>query len=177
MMLMCLSTRYCLDGDLGVVSYAMCFLDDHHFTDNKTESQGNYMTCPRLLKTACRSKNANPAILPPGPKSCEFLAGLVSILVLPISPFPRPYRLAATSHRERSSQFHHWTLHRGPSHSLSHKSHDKGRKLAGEKWWFPVSPRRDEKWCWDKICPISYSAWMQAQEMWCAGTRPRCVEG
>lgn len=33
-----------VNGDLGVITYAMCLVDEHHFTGKDTETQGYYMT-------------------------------------------------------------------------------------------------------------------------------------
>lgn len=79
------------------------FLGDHHLIDEDSKAQRDSMTCPRSLKIAWQSKNAKPVILPPGPVLCEFPNGLISVLILPASPFPGPYTSVAINPREISS--------------------------------------------------------------------------
>lgn len=33
-----------VNGDLGVITHAMCLVDEHHFTGKDTEAQEYYMT-------------------------------------------------------------------------------------------------------------------------------------
>lgn len=93
-----------VNGDLGVILYAMHLVGEHHFKGEDTEAQGDYRTCSSSWRWSQKSRNANPAFSPLGPVLCEFLASFVSVLILPAPPFPRPYTSAATSPGEiRSS--------------------------------------------------------------------------